>query len=525
MTKKRTSPGTSTAIARRPQRTFELERSPGKYTAYGYRSARTADKEGRSAVGGSGDYHVAMHREKLLWQSREFMRDNSLYSGPINRAVNYMVPFTGHKSLTKSASWNEKCDALWREFWGNEPDEDGILTDVPDEKGILTGRQCEKMACREGLVAGDVGTILTNTGKIQIVEAEQITSSKFADGISKRLNGSPAAFYVSPYNSGGWIDKAKAARIEPEYFVFLTDPDRPSGVRSVPPAQSSFSMLHRISDVCDSEAIAWQLLARLAVSMTRQGGPALGRSESKANPDKSSTEMEGDLANRITEVGYAMIFHGLPGDEIKGIERNIPAQNFPECLRMFLRLLGLCTGLPLEIVLLDWTDSNYSQAVAVMEQTFKTFEDRQGMHEIWLRRIRNWKVDEWIRAGKLGPRPDRYRHAWTRPRYPWWDKLKEAQGHGVQIDRCFSTLSDVCAGLGKDRVDLLDVREQEIEEAIQRAEKIQKAHPGVIVPWEMFAGLKAEPAQGRPGGAAPAQNELKRDEKDQDKGTEDEKDE
>ena len=61
-------------------------------------------------------------------------------------------------------------------------------------------------------------------------------------------------------------------------------------------------MLHRINDVCDSEAIAWQMLSRLAVAIIRKGGPEQAYAESRVDPTKTDAQTEGDLATRMVEL-------------------------------------------------------------------------------------------------------------------------------------------------------------------------------------------------------------------------------
>jgi capsid protein len=285
--------------------------------------------------------------------------------------------------------------------------------------------------------------------------------------------------------------------------------DRLSAIRGVPVCQSAFPMLHRINDVCDSEAIAWQLLARLALSVTRQEGPKHATAESVNDPNKS----ENALAARLTEMDYALIYHGNPGDEIRGIERNIPAQNFSESLRMFLRLLGLPLGLPLEFVLLDWTQSNYSQSRAVMEQAYQIFQDWQDMLEgFFFTPLLQWKLSHWLESG-LVRTTNNVTWEWIKPTFPWIDQVKEAEAYGKKLYRCLVSQTAVCKSLNTDRDDVVTLREREIEDAIERSARLEAKH-GVIVPWQHFAGL--EVLQVKDAAAAKAMGEGSEDEGDDD---------
>ena len=454
----------------------------GVYGSFGYRSARVAVTHGVSGSGGAGDRHAEYNRSRLIDQSRQFMRDNGIYRGMIDRATAYIVG-NGFslQARTKSKRFNADAEKLWRDFWRR-----------PEVKNILSGRRVERMICREILTCGDTGVLKTDRGLIQLIEAEQIRgrTSKDRDGLLKNDVGQPIAFWISPYSDSGWITPIKSTRYDAADFLFITDPDRPSSTRGVPPCQSTFAMLHRINDVCDSEAIAWQLLARLAISVVREEGDARGYMESRADPDKSASQTEGDLATRLTELDYALIFHGRPGEEIKGIERNIPGKNFSESLVMFMRLLGLPLGLPLEVILLDWTKSNYSQSRAVLEQAYQAFLAWQLLIEDFLHRpLYEWKLNKWVREGLLADRDDRYAHEWIRPTFPWIDQLKEAKAYAAKLDRGFATHAQVCKSLNVEREDVIEIRDREVRDAIKLAQSIT-ADTGQPVPWQIFAGLE-----------------------------------
>ena len=457
----------------------------GTYTALGFRSAKMAQTDGVVAHGASGDRNMLYDRGKLLNQSRWFYDNNAIYKGMIDRAIGYIVGngFT-LQMATKNKSYNNKVEKLWKDFWKK-----------PEVRNILSGRKSEKMVAREMILCGDTGFIQTNLGLIQHIEAEQIVGkSPNIDGIEKdRLTGRPISYSVSQYNKMGRVDRRTARKLTPKFFNFITDPTRPSATRGVPASQAAFPMLHRINDVCDSEAIAWQLLARLAVSIVRTDGPKLAYDESREDPKATDTAGKKDLATRITDMGYALMFQAKPGEEVKGIDRNLPGKDFPASIRMFLRLLGLPLGLPLEIVLLDWTKSNYSQSRAVLEQAYLTFQDRQATQcEDFLDPILEWKLKHWTTQGLITPpKKGALNHVWVKPTFPWIDQLKEAKAWGTKVDRGFATHNEAMKSLNMDREQAMDIRQLEVEDAIARAKKIEN-DTGTKVPWEIFAGM--EPA-------------------------------
>ena len=450
----------------------------GAYSALGYHAVRVAVREGRTGTSASGDIHAKYDRPKLINISREFFRDNCIYTGMISKAAEYIVGRGfGLQAKTSSPEWNSAAETVWREFWKR-----------PEIKGIQSGPAVEEMVAREVLICGDTGVAKTSTGKLQLFEAEQIISNEpNADGIQKDDFGTPLKFFVAPYKKiTGAPNASDAKPYSPEEFLFITRPERPSSLRGVPPAQSAFSMLHRINDVCDAEAFAWQLLSRLAISITRENGAALSFAESETDTTKT---VEADLASRIHQLDTGLIFHGEPGEKVEGIDRNIPGKDFTASLTTFLRLLGLPLGLPLEFILLDWTKSNYSQSRAILEQAAQSFWKWQALlEEFFHRPAYEWCISRAIAANELPASDEWQKHEWIKPSFPWIDQYKEAQAQGLKIEKSLCTHGQVLKGVGLDRDEVVAARDLEIRDAIKRTKAIE-TDTGVRVPWEYLAGL------------------------------------
>jgi len=464
---------------------LEVSGGHGKYTALGYRSARVATRDGRSYPAGSADLHLEYDRANLINQSRAFYRDNAIYRGIIDRAVSYIVGRGfGLRVLMPDRDMAQRIEAAWRK-WHKRP----------DVRGLLTGSRAAAMVCREAMLCGDTGCIKRTEGLVQYIEAEQIaTGNQVQTGIELDGDGKPVSYSVCPYGKQGRISPTSRQKIEAKDFLFFTTPGRPSQTRGEPILQSSFAMIHRINDVCDSEAVAWQMLSRLAISITRDQAETKAYGESVADPNKPAADSSADIASRLIELDYAIVFHGRPGDKAEGISRNIPGENFTESLSTFLRLLGLPIGMPLELILLDWSNANYSQSRAVLEQAYQTFCDwQQGEEDCYYQPLFEWRLPALLREADYGGDPAEVATEWIKPAFPWIDQLKEAMAHGVKIDRCLTTHAHVLKELNLDRDDVVMARQGEVIDAITRAKEIE-AKTGVEVPWQLFCGLEVPKA-------------------------------
>lgn len=453
----------------------------------GYRSVKVAFRDGRAPSHGSGDYHARWDRIHLAGMSRDHFRNNAIYKGMIRRAAQYIVgPGFQLQVRTSDAEWNREAERIWKEFWRR-----------PEIRQTLSGKGVERMVAQELLLMGDTGVVKTNRGKIQIIEAEQVCGPQIKDdGVKRDAAGAPTAFYVAPYSDAGAPQPAMANPISTDHFLFLVDPERPTSSRGLPPCQAAFSMLQRINDVCDSEALAWNILSRLALSVNREAGDQLGHGESVEDDTKEA--QDGDVASRVTMFEGGVIFHGRPGEKVAGIDRNIPGKDFTASLTTFLRLLGLPLGLPLEFIMLDWTKSNYSQCRAILEQAKETFESWQGTLVDFLHRpLYEWVIQAAMDSGALRMNDEWEQADWILPAFPWIDQLKEAEAHGLMIDRGLTTHARVCKSRGEDRDDVVAQLKKETIEAIRIRDEIKK-ETGVEVPWEPFCGRLAMPAQATP---------------------------
>jgi len=459
----------------------------GRYGLLGYEAAAKARTQGKPVPsGGSADLHARFDLDVLRRQSQSFDRDNGLYRGIINRAVdNILGDGFALQARTSDPRVNQTLEDLWHE-WCQDP----------EVRGLHSWWNVERVVLRSVLVDGDLAALKLEDGRLQLVEGERIASSKTAlferrieQGIELNALGRPVAFYVAPYDRSGCVNPHAAARRNASDVQFIAGLERASQTRGVPAQVSNFPMFHRINDVCNSEAIAWQLLARFAIMISRENGPAIGYSESRPDPAKAG-QSNPVAPERIQEFDEAIIFHAQKGETLSGIDRNLPGANFGTSITMFIRLLGLPVGMPLELVLLDWSKTNYSSARAALEQAFRMFGCWQRLlKQRFHAPVYRWKVAQWAAEGRLPVLPDLDRHEWISPSFPWIDELKEAEAWGMRIERGLSTQTEALKSVNRDRGEWLEARKREVQEAIDTAAALNLQNPAAQVDWRIFAGL------------------------------------
>ncbi len=472
--------------------------------AIGYRAVKVAFRDGRAPNHGSGDAHERQDRIHLYGMSREYYRDRSTYRGPIDRFADCIIG-SGFKpqARTSDQEWNAKAERIVADAWRRL------------EVTGLSGRETELTLAKELLLMGDVGCVKTPEGKVQIVEAERICGPSYSDdGIKRDAAGAPIVYRVAPYSKAGQPEYTKAVEIAAENFLHLLRKERPSSSRGIPVGQSSFTILHFISELCDSEVQSALVQSRLSVSITRQGGAMAALNESAVDTTKDAED--GDVTSRVQVFDGVTIFHGEPGDEIKGIERSAPGAQFTENIRTFFRLLGLAFGLPLEFMFLDWTQTNYSQSRAIIEQASIAIMRWQDLiEEAFHRPMYEWIISRAMATPESGlPYNEEWdRHEWIKAASPWIDLEKEATANGLMLDRGLITYAEVLKSRNEDSGEQSAKLQQETEAAIAIAKDIEKK-TGIKVPWEPFMG-KLPPPPVAPPAAGKSDEEKAKEEREE----------
>lgn len=474
---------------------------PGAYVATGYRAAEVLRESGRPIPqGGTADRHLRLDRHVLARHAQELDRNNPLYKSILERSLDAILGRNGFsmQMRTEDPKLNAQVEELWRRW-----------AEAPEVRGLFAWNECERLALRAILNTGDIGVARTNVRQIRYVEWEQITRSGGGDsavvsapgGSGNRIDQGveldaldrPVAYWVAPYNSWGQVQQIGAERIAAADFILPGHRERVSQTRGVPALAHAMPLVHRLNDILDSEAIAWQQIARFSVAFNYAGSTLAGVDLTSADTD--SVAQPPDLANRYLEAEQGTFFFGEPGETVQGIKRELPAAQFPASTRQFLELIGMSVGLPYSVLSLDYSRTTYTSSRAELEQAFRMFIRRQrelirGHHVPITRWWLQWMID----AGELEARD--YPFAWTAPEYPWIDQLSEAQAWGIRIDRGLATQREALASVGTDLEDWRAARVDEIRWARGAAAELSRdgTEQGEV-DWRYLAGLQVSQTQ------------------------------
>lgn len=465
----------------------------------GYGSAKaTADYTGGKPRQMSPHAHSEYQLEELVAESQRMRRDNTLYRTIIRRMADVVVGSgLAFQARTSDPTLNDKIEKMSAEFWAS-----------PEVRGLCGGVDFERMLIDQKLTDGRSLLVWdSGSGKVQVVSGDRLHSDKLTDDAKRPIYHGvavdpllrPVNFHVCDWGARGtYLREATTLGAADVYYdAFL---ERFDQVAAPPLLQAVFPMLHRINDVLDSEAASWQLMARFAASITKKDAAQTAWGTSQAETGDTT----GKLAQRVSEEsGYALLFYGEPGEEIKGIERNVPGANFGSTIREFTRFLVMEIGISLEFFLLDWSQTNYSSGRAAARQLWRHAIPWQ----IGLSKAKSWVHERWIdrmvTLGKLPEADDIYAHEWIEDPFEPLDPDKETTADANAVKSGFKTATRVLKERRIEFAEHIAERSKELATAAEAVKKHNEAHPDVPVTIASYLTVAAEtetaPAPTEPG--------------------------
>lgn len=185
-----------------------------------------------------------------------------------------------------------------------------------------------------------------------------------------------------------------------------------------------------------------------------------------------------DTTHRRKMEGGMML--NLPlGTKLSGYNPNRPNTAFDAFMESVMRHMAAGLNMPYELVLKDFSRTNYSSARAALLEAWRYFQSkRRWLQDHWLNPIFEAWLEEAINAKRVEA-PDYYdnRYAYNRCRWifsgrGWVDPVKEVAAVEKRLALCISTQQDECAEQGKDFEDVQEQRIREFNLALNKVEPL-----------------------------------------------------
>jgi lambda family phage portal protein len=186
-----------------------------------------------------------------------------------------------------------------------------------------------------------------------------------------------------------------------------------------------------------------------------------------------------------------------PGEEIQTFKADRPGTTFDPFVERILRAIASAVGLPYELLVRDFSKTNYSSMRAALLETRRGFRVDQAMlARIVLQPIWERVLTEAYARGMLPQVPQflerrdaLLRARWVPPAWGWVDPVKEIQASRDAVEGGLSTLADEASANGQDWQDVARARARELV-LLRELEAENDLPPGSLT------GLEAAEAPG-----------------------------
>jgi lambda family phage portal protein len=334
---------------------------------------------------------------------------------------------------------------------------------------------------------------------LQLVETDRLsnpegepTSARLRGGVEMDVYGRPLAYHVQrqlegtplelyAFLGGGYATLGSIGLLEWDRIPAETDwgrkrvlhlytQDRVDQTRGKPllsPVIEQFRMLDSYQRTELQSSIVNSLVAGV---ITTPMDPVAIAEMVGGDPNKYLSE-KGEYRPQMEGGSLVPLY---PGDELTPFVPARPAPQFSNFVEAVIRQIGAAIGLPYELVLKDFSKTNYSSARAALLEAWRFFIGRRTWLSIyWCSAVYKLWFEEAVSAGMIDA-PNFYelmpfylRSKWIGPGRGWIDPVKEAQAAQIRLGTMISTLELECAEQGLDWNEVQEQRALELERARQ----------------------------------------------------------
>jgi lambda family phage portal protein len=377
----------------------------------------------------------------------------------------------------------------------------GAWAAAADSGNRMTFDELQFLALRKIVEDGEVLALPVMAGEawrpvrraVELSECDRLNMAQGMNGsgIDLGARGEPAYYHLLPadYSGSGMVsygqsrkEAARDSQGRPR-VLHLYRVQRPGQLRGVPLFSPVISYFQDLANYLEAELVAAKVAACLSVFVIK--------TDAYMGALSAATGTESSTGNRLQQLEPGMIPYLNLGEDIKVVDPKRTGETFGAFVEGVLRLIGAGLGLPYELVLKDFSKTNYSSARAALLEGRRMFGAwRAWFADRFCQPIYELVLEEAFLRGLLEmPRfyenkAEYCRCLWIGGAWGWVDPVKEVEASKMAVDFGLSTLAEEAAGQGRDWEEVLEQRARED----RRAKEL---------------GVTLAPVQKSPGGAAP----------------------
>ena len=421
-------------------------------------------------------------RERVIATLLDFRRNNSLVKSICRlRETDVVGQGIQPQAQTGSGELNSILETRW-----------DVYSRTPEVTQTMTMREVQMQLAALPLVFGDGGLLLTNSGRVQLVEGDRIgnetglypwqrddvptSGPRNVEGVEVNRQGRPIAYHIGTRGDGGGLHDVR--RIQARNFIFHKKRMRPSQVRGIPELATICDDLQDVAEYDSLEMVAAKVSATLAVAVKREGAVDF---ELAARADDSE-------AQRLQNLQVGSFQYLEPGEDVQVISSNRPNVGAVDYLIYRLRKMGATLGIPVEFLLMTIGETSFSASQGMILLYQQTVEAEQRALLPALNRWYRWKVGRWISGvedveGQAPFIPDDVRAAidnnevdpfdvvWQPPGFRWINRAAQVKADANYLQMGAISLDDVAATFGHDVETVMQRKARNITTAKRIAEE------------------------------------------------------
>lgn len=467
-----------------------------------YASARDEEirrvSRGLPIAGASGDFHYRneSYYMRLVEIGRHFFRTNSIVKQGVRRLTANVIQDGFTLDIqTGVDDWNKRLGDWWLE-WSEE-------SELCDAAGEYAFGEMEDMAFQATVVDGDILSVPLTTGHLRWYEGHRLRTPNgtkrnvqlgvlLDEKFRRRLEYWLTKEDVDPWQTVdlvGDITPIKARDAKGNRQVFhIYHPERFSqtrGVTAMEPIVPWCSMHEQIqfAKLVQQKVVSCYTLFRSKAVGWKPQGPT------GDTPTPTREDYMYGMRRMMEQVYPGQVIDLEPGESIEGFSPNVPNPEFFQQALMILTFIAINFDLPLAVLLLDPSKTNFSGWRGAIDQARIRFRKMQtNLRRRFHREVWRWKVRQWIvqhedfaravASEKINP----FGHEWHLPTWSYIEPLTDAQADDLIIRRGLNSKRRTLARRNLDYDDvtkeLFKESEGELREAMRIASTLNKEFAG-----------------------------------------------
>jgi lambda family phage portal protein len=366
--------------------------------------------------------------------------------------------------------------------------------DACDMAGEFTWQDIERHVMRSMLLDGDIVALGTAGGQLQMIEAHSIQTITPQEntflGVTRDAYGRRNQYWYSADKRTGGVlsvvgnqkETAEPISVRDEngdrVLFHVYNPRRVNQTRGVTALAPIFSVAGMFEDINFAKLVQQQVVSCFAIFRKRNaiaGGGPLPSTDGYGLPQ---TEATGAGTRYIENIGPGMEIIGAEGEELQGFSPNVPNAEFFTHVKLMLQIIGVNLGLPLCLVLMDGSETNFSGWRGAVDEARKGFKTNQTNLQNRLHRpVYEFKLRQWIaedralQAAAKASGVDIFGHRWNAPTWQYIDPVSDAQGDALRIQNALTSPRRLHAEGGRDWEEIADEIVADMSYAIVKAKQ------------------------------------------------------